>query len=99
MSRTDKTRPWWVQVVDAPGSTCVPVHDHRWTPCTLPRDTTPVRPQPGARHGVCHWSGTAAFNMRRRESHGYREWFHFRRQDRRRARHEARHALLRFDEH
>ncbi|MFI5913139.1 hypothetical protein [Dactylosporangium sp. NPDC051541] len=93
MSRTDKTRPWWVQIADTPGATCVPVHDHRWTACTLPLDTTPVRTLPGARRSGCHWSATAAHNMRRRESHGHREWAFLRRQDRRRDRHQARRDL------
>ncbi len=93
MSRTDKTRPWWVQVVDAPGSTCEPTHDHRWGPCTLPDDIRAVRVLPGARSGGCHWAGTPAYWVRRCESHGYREWSVQRRQDRRRSRHQARRDL------
>ena len=93
MSRTDKTRPWWVQLVDAPGSTCMPVHDHRWGPCTLPRETTAVRALPRSDRDGCRWAGTSAFNMRRCESHGYLEWSHMRREDRRRSRHQARRAL------
>ncbi len=89
MSRTDKTRPWWVQLVDAPGVSCKPVHDHRFGPCTLPSRAVPQR----ADRGRCHWVGTAAFNMRRCESHGHVESSFFNRQERRRDRHQTRRAL------
>ena len=88
MSRTDKTRPWWVQLTDAPGSTCEPVHDHRWGPCTLPSEITAVRRPAG-----CHWAGTAAHRVRRCESHGAREWSLLRRADRRRDRYQGRRGL------
>jgi hypothetical protein len=91
MSRTDKTRPWWVQITDAPGSTCEPVHDHRWGPCTLPPEITAVRAP--HRPVGCHWGGTAAYRVRRCESHGYREWSVLRREDRRRSRRLARRSL------
>jgi hypothetical protein len=90
MSGTDKTRPWWVQLVDAPGSTCQPVHDHRWGPCTLPREITAVRDLP--RSG-CYWSGTPAYFVRRCESHGSREWSLIRREERRRSRRQARRLV------
>ena len=97
MSRTDKTRPWWVQMVDAPGSTCEPEHDHRWGPCTLPNEITPVRalfrPVLRADRTGCRWTGTAAFWVRRCESHGAGEWNAFRREDRRRNRRQARRDL------
>ncbi|GAA2708274.1 hypothetical protein [Actinoplanes palleronii] len=93
MSRTDKTRPWWVQLVDAPGTTCAPVHDHRWGPCTLPREIEALRAEPGSRRAGCHWSGTPAYWVRRCESHGYREWSVMRREERRRSRHDARRDL------
>ena len=93
MSRTDKTRPWWVQETDAPGSTCRPVHDHRWGPCTLPDEITAVRPPLGHRRGGCHWAATAAVRVRRCESHGHREWNFLCREDRRRSRHQARREL------
>jgi hypothetical protein len=93
MSGTDKTRPWWVQLVDAPGSTCRPAHDHRRGPCTLPYEITAVRAVPGSRRSGCHWTGTPAVGMRRCESHGYREWSLLRREDRRRSRHQARGEL------
>jgi hypothetical protein len=89
MSKTDKTRPWWVQLVDAPGVSCKPVHDHRFGPCTLPRQATPER----ARRGGCRWEGTAAFYVRRCESHGHLESHFMSRQDRRRDRHQARREL------
>ncbi|WP_127500535.1 hypothetical protein [Actinoplanes solisilvae] len=87
MSRTDKTRPWWVQMAHAPMVACQPVHDHRFGPCTLP-DEIDARETAG-----CHWGGTDSFWVRRCESHGYREWALIRREDRRRSRHEARRAL------
>jgi len=93
MSGTDKTRPWWVQMVDAPGSTCKPVHDHRWGPCTLPREITAVRALPRTRRSGCRWSGTPAYWVWRCESHGYREWNFLCREDRRRSRRQARRAL------
>ena len=93
MSRTDKTRPWWVQMVDAPGSTCLPLHDHRWGPCTLPPEIAPVRVLVRTRLRGCRWSGTSAYWVRRLESHGSREWAFMRREDRRRDRREARRAL------
>ena len=67
MSRTDKTRPWWVRMADAPMVTCIPVHDHRF--------------------GPCYW-GTSYDRIGRVD--GAREWYHIRREDRRRSRHQAR---------
>jgi hypothetical protein len=40
MSKTDKTRPWWVRLADKPMVTCLPVHDHRFGLCTLPDKIT-----------------------------------------------------------
>jgi hypothetical protein len=93
MSRTDKTRPWWVQMVDAPGSTCAPAHDHRWGPCTLPQEIIPARALLRTRRGGCRWTGTPAFWVRRCESHGHREWNFLCREERRRSRHQARREL------
>ncbi|WP_250034517.1 hypothetical protein [Paractinoplanes maris] len=93
MSRTDKTRPWWVQLADAPGVSCKPVHDHRFGPCTLPRVVEPRR----ERRGGCFWAGSAAFRVRRCESHGHVEWNLLRRQERRRRRHQARRELRAWD--
>jgi hypothetical protein len=93
MSRTDKTRPWWVKLADRPMVTCRPQHDHRFGPCTLPErinaDTAPIyRPLRG-----CYWVVTDRFagtiHDGCRECTGY----YFRREDRRRSRHESRREL------
>ncbi|GAA3918970.1 hypothetical protein [Actinoplanes auranticolor] len=93
MSRTDKTRPWWVKLAERPMVTSRPHHDHRFGPCTLPDriDATaaPIhRPARG-----CYWVVTARFadTMHNgcRECTGY----YFRRAERRRSRHETRRAL------
>jgi len=97
MSKTDKTRPWWVQLIDTPGLTCKPVHDHRFGPCALPDEITAERTLVGTRRAGCHWGGTAYHWCRRCESHGYREWSHFRREERRRSRHRARRDLRAYD--
>jgi hypothetical protein len=93
MSKTDKTRPWWVQMADAPMVACKPAHDHRFGECTLPPEIDPGTASLGGRRPGCHWVGTASYWYRRCESRGYREWSWMRRQDRRRERHEARRAL------
>jgi hypothetical protein len=93
MSKTDKTRPWWVQMADAPGLACKPVHDHRFGPCTLPDEINAETATPHLRRGRCYWGGPASYWFRRVESHGYRECADFRREERRRSRHEARRAL------
>jgi len=92
MSRTDKTRPWWVKLAERPMVTARPQHDHRFGPCTLPEwinaETAPIGPVSG-----CHWVVTDQFadTMHNgcRECTGY----YFRREDRRRSRHEARRSL------
>ena len=38
MSKTDKTRPWWVRATERPLHTCVPVHRHEDGVCDLPQD-------------------------------------------------------------
>lgn len=93
MSRTDKTRPWWVQLVDAPGRTCMPAHDHRFGECTLPAEAAPERAPLRNRPGRCHWAGTAAYWVRRCESHGAREWNLERRLANRGERHRARREV------
>ncbi|BCY09863.1 hypothetical protein [Actinoplanes sp. L3-i22] len=90
MSRTDKTRPWWVQMADAPMVAGRPVHDHRRGECTLPERITAESARPGE---GCFWGLTRSYWFRRVESHGYREWSLQRRADRRRSRHEARRAV------
>jgi hypothetical protein len=93
MSKTDKTRPWWVRMADAPMVTCVPVHDHRFGPCTLPDEITAGTASLSFRRGRCYWGGNAyyLFNCTDgcRECTGY----YFRREDRRRSRHQARREL------
>ena len=93
MSRTDKNRPWCVQLVDAPGTACKPEHDHRRGPCTLTAQIKPERLPYAARRRGCHWTGTEAWNMRRCESHGAPEWNRFRRDERHRDRRAARRRL------
>jgi hypothetical protein len=53
MSKTDKTRPWWVRMADAPGVTCVPAHDHRFGSCTLPDKITAANASLSFRRGRC----------------------------------------------
>lgn len=93
MSRTDKTRPWWVKMADVPMSTCRPAHDHRFGPCTLPDQINAGtalihRPASG-----CYWVVTDRFGSMIhngcRECTGY----YFRRADRRRSRHQSRREL------
>ena len=92
MSKTDRTRPWWVRMADVPMVTCAPVHDHRFGPCTLPEEITKETTALGPRRGGCHWSGTSHFNSFRNDG-GAREWYYIRREDRRRSRHRARQEL------
>ena len=87
MSRTDKTRPWWVQLADKPMVTSVPSHDHRFGPCTLPEKV-----ERRSADSRCYWTATAATSCQRHDN-GAREWALLRRADRRRSRHSARQAL------
>ncbi|WP_033345022.1 hypothetical protein [Catenuloplanes japonicus] len=96
MSRTDKTRPWWVQMADAPMTACRPHHDHRFGPCTLPADITRDTAWLGDRRSACYWTGTWSYWYRRVESHGSAEWAFICRTERRRSRHDARRALRRY---
>jgi hypothetical protein len=96
MSRTDKTRPWWVRLADKPGVSYVPVHDHRFGPCTLPDRVTPETASLSVQRGRCYWGGTAFHlygdnggNDGCRDCTGH----HTRRADRRRSRHQSRRAL------
>ncbi|MGX6603398.1 hypothetical protein ACWKSP_14840 [Micromonosporaceae bacterium Da 78-11] len=93
MSRTDKTRPWWVQMADAPMTAARPVHDHRFGPCTLPDEITADSASLGRARAGCHWGGTRSYWVRRCESRGYREWSFLRRQDRRRGRHDIKRQV------
>jgi hypothetical protein len=95
MSKTDKTRPWWVRMGEMPMVTCVPVHDHRQGPCTLPDEITPQSADRGRRPSGCHWRATDRFLFEGGgwAGDGSREWNFFRRAERRRSRHQARRAL------
>ncbi|GAA3927863.1 hypothetical protein GCM10023085_06310 [Actinomadura viridis] len=94
MSKTDKTRPWWVGMADAPMLTCVPVHDHRDGPCTLPEEITAATSSlnRSGRSG-CYWGATDHYLFDRGALSGGREWYHFRREERRRSRRQARREL------
>jgi hypothetical protein len=91
MSKTDKTRPWWVQMADAPMVTCVPVHDHRFGPCTLPAEITADSASPSHRTSGCYWGVTDYYWLGSNSSDGCRECtgYYFRREERRRSRHQA----------
>lgn len=93
MSRTDKTRPWWVQMADAPMIACKPHHDHRFGPCTLPDEVTRHSAWLGDARDGCYWVGTRSYWYRRCESQGHREWAYWRRSENRRARHQERSRL------
>ncbi|MBB6350321.1 hypothetical protein ACWGH8_36900 [Nonomuraea muscovyensis] len=93
MSKTDKTRPWWVRMADAPMATCVPVHDHRFGLCTLPGDITADSASLSRRTSGCHWRATDSYLFGGGCSGGGREWHLFRREERRRSRHRARRDL------
>ena len=93
MSKTDKTRPWWVRMADAPLVTCVPEHDHRFGPCTLPGEITAGSASLNKRTGGCHWRASVSFLFDCGGISGGREWYLFRREERRRSRHRARREL------
>ncbi|GII82117.1 hypothetical protein Ssi03_01070 [Sphaerisporangium siamense] len=92
MSKTDKTRPWWVQMADAPMVTCLPVHDHRFGGCTLPGEITADSAPPYPMEG-CHWQVPISLWFGHRTRAARREGYHIRREDRRRSRHQARREL------
>ncbi|MBB2914436.1 hypothetical protein FHS43_005748 [Streptosporangium becharense] len=93
MSKTDKTRPWWVRMADAPMATCLPVHDHRLGACTLPDEITADSASLSHRTSGCHWSTTAYAYHRFGFGDGGREGSCLRREERRRSRHRARREL------
>ncbi|MFD7659764.1 hypothetical protein ACFV4N_37805, partial [Actinosynnema sp. NPDC059797] len=93
MSRTDKTRPRWVQPADAPMVTCVPVHDHRSGVCAPPEGVTADGTSPRHREAGCHWTHNPRRPLRDNSRSGRREWSRVRREDRRRDRHRARREL------
>jgi hypothetical protein len=93
MSKTDKTRPWAVRAAEQPMVTCMPVHDHRWSGCTLPV----AHPDAvGFRVEGCYWEASDRFTYGRGCSGcGCRMCtdFYGRRAERRRERHETRRRL------
>ncbi|MFC4854265.1 hypothetical protein [Actinophytocola glycyrrhizae] len=93
MSKTDKTRPRWVRIADTPGVTGVAVHDHRFGDCTLPDEITADSTSASHRTSGCHWHG-AGYHQTGCGSAGCgREWSRFRREERRRDRHQAHREL------
>ena len=94
MSKTDKTRPWWVRMADTPMVTCVPVHDHRFGPCTLPDEVTAASASVSCRAGGgCYWHATDYYVFDCGGVGGGREGYYLRREDRRRGRRQARREL------
>ncbi|MFF0309009.1 hypothetical protein ACFYSC_16395 [Streptosporangium sp. NPDC004379] len=93
MSKTDKTRPWWVRMADAPMATSLPVHDHRFGPCTLPEEITPGSASLNRLTSGCHWGAPVPYVFGNLTKGGNREWYRFRRQERRRNRRLARREL------
>ena len=98
MSRTDKTRPRWVRMAETPGLTSVPVHDHRFGPCTLPdrisADTTTI----GAPRAGCYWRGGGYHVLGCDGGSCSRERQIWRQQANRHDRHQARRALRAYRE-
>jgi hypothetical protein len=98
MSKTDKTRPFWVRMADTPGLTSVPVHDHRFGPCTLPDRIHADTRSDDAAHARCFW-GSGGYHVIGCPSDGgscSREWQAYRREANRRDRYQARRALRRY---
>jgi hypothetical protein len=93
MSKTDKTLPWWVRLADAPMVACLPVHDHRFGPCTLPDEITADSASLCHRTSGCYWRATDYYLFDCGGVGGGREWYCFRREERRRSRHQARREL------
>ena len=83
MSRTDKTRPWWVRLADRPGVTYVAVHDHRFGECTLADEITPETASLNRAERGCHWAATDHFLFDLGGVSGGREWHHICREARR----------------
>jgi hypothetical protein len=92
MSKTDKTRPWWVRIADAPMLTVAPAHDHRFGPCTLPDEITAVSASVNHRTSGCYWRATE-FYVSGGGVSGGRERHYRRREERRRSRRQARREL------
>jgi hypothetical protein len=89
MSRTDKTKPWWVRVAE---HKLIEVHNHIGGVCTLPESPY----QRLSRHEGCHYrdwnlcyKGNCCYGCGCRMCTGYYE----RKADRRKSRHQARIEL------
>ncbi len=98
MSRTDKTRPWWVKLADRPMVTARPEHDHRFGPCTLPDRIDAETVAPGystARR--CYWVVADRFGDMVHNGCRACTGYYFRREERRRSRHESRRELRRYN--
>ncbi|HEX3786971.1 MAG TPA: hypothetical protein VHW44_03850 [Pseudonocardiaceae bacterium] len=93
MSKTDKTRPWWVRLADEPMVTCLPVHDHRLGSCTLPDEITADSASLWNRTDGCYWRASDYYLFEHGGLTGGRERHYFRREDRRRSRRQARREL------
>ncbi|GAA1654621.1 hypothetical protein [Actinoplanes couchii] len=92
MSRTDQTRPLWVRMAEKPGVTCIPVHDHRFGPCTLPERITADMPS-----GNCYW-GRAGYHVVKCDGGSCsRERQVWRQEANRRDRHQVRRMLRTYD--
>ncbi|MEU6408344.1 hypothetical protein [Microbispora sp. NPDC046933] len=85
MSKTDETRPAWVQMADVPMVTCVPVHDHRFGVCMLPDGVTADSASQSHRTSGCYWGVTAYYWYSDGCTGGAGEWHHIRREERRRS--------------
>ena len=92
MSRTDKHRPYWVRLADAPLRTSQAHHDHRYGPCTLPDEVSAQSVEP-VRRG-CYWTyGPDLYGVRLDNGGG--EWNRLRTEANQRDRREARRLLRR----
>ncbi|GAA3092734.1 MULTISPECIES: hypothetical protein [Nonomuraea] len=93
MSKTDKTRPWWVKMAEAPMVHCRPVHDHRDGVCTLPGRVDRESASLNRRMSGCYWQATDTFLFGEGALSGGREWTGYCREARRRERRAARREL------
>ncbi|HEY1133279.1 MAG TPA: hypothetical protein VGE77_01765 [Nocardioides sp.] len=106
MSKTDKTKPWWLRATERPMVTCVPVHRHHAGACDLPAAPADAFGGVGdwwptamaAPEGqTCYWTWTTAIFYGRDRGTGCQCWMCG---DtigrRRRTRHERRQARQEF---
>ncbi|MFI6761862.1 hypothetical protein ACIBF5_22245 [Micromonospora sp. NPDC050417] len=95
MSRTDKTRPWWVKIADRPMVTCRPHHDHRFGTCTLPEriDADSTAAAAGRPPRSCYWRVTDHFADLLHDGCRSCTDHYVRREERRRSRHQLRREL------